>query len=187
MIRSIHVIAFVSLFTTLTLAPQIASAQVKPFKIVGSGIADEIPLNTDQVEAHTSVGVATHLGAHTGQGELKLGELLSNTSNSVTYAFSSNVPYVFKAANGDKLACTYGLDGTIVPGKVELFFIDPTTAYAVFVAEFNPVPALCTGRFAKVKKGSFFMTAVTEPFDLRTPVNVRYSWEGEGTLEFAKR
>ena len=60
-------------------------------------------------------------------------------------------------------------------------------AYAVFKAEFNPVPAQCTGRFANVKGGRFLMTAVTEPFDLRNPVNVRYCWEGEGTLEFAKR
>ncbi len=185
MIRSIHVLAFVSLFTTLTLAPQIASAQVKPFKISGCGIADAMPLTPGQVVAHQSVGVATHLGAHTGQGRLKLGIFTSPT----TATFSSEVPYVFKAANGDQLACTYGLDGTTVTGKVELFRPNPLLpiAYAVFVAEFKPVPAQCTGRFAKVIGGSFLMTAVSEPFDLRNPVNVRYCWEGDGTLKFATR
>ncbi len=183
MIRSIHVIAFVSLFTTLTLAPQIASAQIKPFKISGCGIAEKVPLTPGETAMHRSVGVATHLGAHTGQGRLKLGTFTSLT----TATFSSEVPYVFKAANGDQLACTYGLDGTTVTGEVKLFFIDAVTAYGVFVAEFKPVPDLCTGRFAKVTGGSFLMTAVTEPFDLRNPVNVRYCWEGDGTLKFANR
>jgi hypothetical protein len=46
---------------------------------------------------------------------------------------------------------------------------------------------LCTGRFAKIIGGNFHMTAVTEPFDLRNPVNVRYCWEGNGMLKFAPR
>ena len=106
-----------------------------------------------------------------------------------TATFSSDVPYVFTAANGDKLACTYGLDGTTVTGEVELFFPNPSLpiAYAVFKADFKPVPELCTGRFAKVIGGNFHMTAVTEPFDLRNPVNVRYCWEGNGMLKFAPR
>ena len=188
MTRSIHVLAFVSLFTTLTLAPQIASAQVKLFTISGSGIAASIPLEVGTTGTHTSVGVATHLGAHTGQGELKLGEFTSPLgANPASAKFSSNVPYVFTAANGDKLACTYGLDGTTVTGEVKLFFIDSVTAYGVFVAEFKPVPALCTGRFVKVKGGSFLMTAVTDSFDVTNPLNVPYTWTGEGTLEFAKK
>jgi hypothetical protein len=57
---------------------------------------------------------------------------------------------------------------------------------AVFVAEFNPIPSLCTGRFAKVTGGSFIMTATTEPFVLGAMDPVGYTWEGSGTLEFSR-
>ena len=59
---------------------------------------------------------------------------------------------------------------------------------ARFVAEFNPVPALYTGRFAKVTGGSLLMIAKSAPFAVintgtqTTPFN--YTWEGEGYLEF---
>ena len=101
------------------------------------------------------------------------------------------MPFVFTAANGDNLAFHYGrVDfGAAKPGNVTLTFLPdlgPTMVYAVFVAEFNPVPALCTGRFTKVTSGSFIMTATTEPFDLLNPVDVGYEWEGEGHLTFSK-
>ena len=31
------------------------------------------------------------------------------------------------------------------------------------------------------------MTAVTDSFDVTNPLNVPYTWTGEGTLEFAKK
>jgi hypothetical protein len=53
---------------------------------------------------------------------------------------------------------------------------------AVWVAEFNPAPALCTERFANVIGGSFIMTAVTDPLVLGAFDPVGYSWSGDGTL-----
>jgi hypothetical protein len=62
---------------------------------------------------------------------------------------------------------------------------------AVFIAEFNPIPELCTGRFRNVVDGSLIMIATTEPFPLQIGANgysppFNYTWEGEGWLEFAK-
>jgi len=56
----------------------------------------------------------------------------------------------------------------------------------VWVAEFNPVPTLCTGRFATVIGGSFLMTAVSEPVVLGGSDPVDYSWSGEGWIKFKK-
>lgn len=53
------------------------------------------------------------------------------------------------------------------------------------MAEFNPVPSQSTGRFARVTDGSFTMTAVTEPFVLGATDPVRYTWQGDGWIEFA--
>jgi hypothetical protein len=57
---------------------------------------------------------------------------------------------------------------------------------AVFVAEFNPEPAKCTGRFANITGGSWIMVAVSDPFFITgtstTPFN--YRWEGQGQLVF---
>jgi len=57
------------------------------------------------------------------------------------------------------------------------------------VAEFNPIPSECTGRFKNVVDGSFIMVAVSEPFELQLdedgftpPFN--YTWEGKGWLKY---
>ena len=73
-------------------------------------------------------------------------------------------------------------------GEVTLYPVGDGSFIAVFVAEFNPVPAKCTGRFAKVTDGSFIMVATSEPFFLlaTTTTPFAYSWEGEGTLTFRK-
>jgi hypothetical protein len=93
------------------------------------------------------------------------------------------------------LAFTYGdvNNGAARPGKMELFPVGDGSFIAVFVAEFNPVPAKCTGRFAKVVGGSFMMVAVSEPFsfDLDDPMDPRttpfeYFWAGKGTLKFGR-
>jgi hypothetical protein len=61
----------------------------------------------------------------------------------------------------------------------------------VFVAEFNPIPAECTGKFKDVIAGSFLMVAVTDPAPLEingdgfTPP-FDYTWEGDGWIEFGK-
>jgi hypothetical protein len=97
---------------------------------------------------------------------------------------------VFTAANGDILTCTYGVvtNGADGPGVVTLSPAGAGRFTAVFVAEFNPVPALCTGRFAKVAGGGFLMIAKSSPFSVvgtqTTPFT--YTWEGEGSLTFTE-
>jgi hypothetical protein len=65
----------------------------------------------------------------------------------LTANFSSAPDFVFTAANGDKLAMTYGDvdNGAKLPGVVTLRPVGDGSVTAVFVAEFNPVPAKCTG------------------------------------------
>jgi hypothetical protein len=57
---------------------------------------------------------------------------------------------------------------------------------ATFVAEFNPLPALCTGRFQRVTGGSFIMVAVTQPFVLGSTTPVAYTWSGDGWIAYSK-
>jgi hypothetical protein len=108
----------------------------------------------------------------------------------LTAEFSSAPTYVFAAANGDKLAVTYGdvNNGATSPGEVTLTPHSDGSFSAVFVAEFNPVPSLSTGRFAKVTGGSFVMIAKSSPFFLVGTASTPflYTWEGEGTIEFRK-
>jgi hypothetical protein len=162
-----------------------ADAQVKPFKVTGGGTADYIPVNVDEPVFHWAVGQATELGKYYGEGKVQLDQFTSPS----TADFSSAVPFVFTAANGDKLAFTYGDtdNGAQQPGEVELHDVGGGLVVAVWVAEFNPVPAMSTGRFKNVIDGSFMMTAVTEPFVLGAKVPVDYTWEGEGWIEFNKR
>ena len=54
-----------------------------------------------------------------------------------------------------------------------------------FIAEFVPVSADCTGKFAGVT-GSWIMYAVSEPFLLGSTEPINYSWEGNGQLNFKK-
>lgn len=173
----------------LAIAGQRAEAQIKPFKIQGGGTADYIPTQPGQTPSHVSTGQATELGNYTGKGSLKL---IGATPQGLPL-FASAEPFVFTAANGDQLAFTYGdvSKGAASPGIVYPEIVGGTPAQpiavATFVAEFNPYLPLCTGRFAKVTRGSFIMTAVTAPFKLGdTTDRVAYSWQGEGWIEFRK-
>ena len=186
-----HKARIVSLFAfTLVLVFSQGPAQaqvVKPFKITGGGPAPEgIYLTPFTPGPHYATGQATELGQYTCVGMFQLLPLAPPPGGTATF---SSAPYcVFTAANGDILTCTYG-NGADGPGVVT-----QTSAgagfTAVFVAEFNPVPALCTGRFAKVTGGSWIMVAKSSPFTVfngpkgpqTTPF--AYTWEGEGHLEF---
>ena len=107
---------------------------------------------------HVSTGQATELGNHTGAGFFNI---LVFTSP-LTAEFSSAPTYVFTAANGDKLAVTYGdvNNGAASPGEVTLTPNSDGSFIAEFVAEFNPVPSQCTGRFAKVTGGGWITNGV---------------------------
>jgi hypothetical protein len=164
-------------------------AQVKPLKITGGGLAPEgIFLTPGTAGPHWAVGNGTELGKYYGEGFF---QILQYTSE-LTADFSSAPEFVFTAANGDKLAMTYGVvsNGAAQPGQVTLFPNSDGSFSAVFVAEFNPVLSDCTGRFAKVTGGSLIMIAISEPFFIpigspnTTPF--AYTWSGEGTLTYGK-
>lgn len=181
------VVRLTALAAVLFLAASPAQAQVKPFKVSGAGIAPNgIPLppelRNDPPGFHWAVGQGTYLGNYYGEGYVQTDNLTGpNTAN-----FKSAAPFVFVAANGDKLACTYGdtSNGAAQPGHVTLHDAGNGMVTAVWVAEFNPVLAQCTGRFAKLVGGSFLMIAESEPFVLGAMDPVGYSWTGNGTLKF---
>ena len=178
-------VAFAMSAVILSLGQTQADAQVKPFKITGVGYApDGINLTPGTPGPHWAIGTATELGSYYGAGFFQLLEYTSLT----TAEFSSAPDFVFTAANGDKLAVTYGVvsNGATEPGQLTLHPHSDGSFTAVFVAEFNPIPAQCTGRFAKITGGSFLMTAVSEPFFFleTTTTPFVYAWAGEGSLTF---
>jgi hypothetical protein len=176
---------FLTLLALLVLARSETHAQVvKPFKVTGAGTAAYIPVVPFVPVFHDATGQATELGRYSGSGEFQLLGFAGPT----TANFDSAVPFVFVAANGDQLAFTYGdvTNHAAQAGQVTLYPADGGLVVAVFVAEFNPVPALCTGRFATVSGGSFTMTAVTDPFELGGFDPVGYSWSGAGTITYSK-
>lgn len=180
-------IAAISVVLIVALGQGQAQAQVTPFKITGGGLVpDGLSLIPGVPAYHNATGVATKLGAYSGEGWFTLLDFTSP----LTAEFSSAPDFVFTAANGDELAMTYGVvgNGAKQPGEVTLYPVGDECFIAVFVAEFNPVPAKSTGRFAKVTGGSFIMIAISDPFFLlateTTPF--AYFWKGDGTLTFRK-
>jgi hypothetical protein len=104
--------------------------------------------------------------------------------------FSSAPNFVFVAANGDRLAMTYGdtNNGAEQPGQVTLVPNGDGSLTAYFVAEFNPDLPNCTGRFAKLTGGSLIMYAVSDPFFILGTSTTPFedSWSGSGMLTFGK-
>ena len=169
----------------LTAACGRADAQVKPLKITGGGTApDGISLIPLTPVPHPTTGNATELGRYTGLGFFQI----LNFTGPLTAQFSSAPDVTFVAANGDKLVMTYGVvaNGAAQPGQVTLTPNADGSFTAVFVAEFNPVLAKCTGRFASVTSGSLIMIAMSSPFFIvgtnTTPFT--YVWQGEGVLVY---
>jgi hypothetical protein len=179
------VVSLSVLAVVLALGCPKAQAQVEPFRVIGAGTADYIPSTIGDAVRHDAVGTATHVGNYSGVGKVQLDAFTSGS----TADFSSAVPFVFTAANGDKLAFHYGRTdfGAAEPGHVSLFpAAEAGKVIAVWVAEFNPVVAQCTGRFEQVTGGSFIMIAVTEPFVFGATDPVKYAWEGSGSIEFGR-
>lgn len=174
MFRMARLIGLTVFALALLLAAGQAGAQTKPFKVTGGGIAARgLPLTPHTPAPHWAVGQATELGRYYGSGFFQVDAF----TGPLTGDFSSAVPFVFTAANGDDLAFDYA-------GTVELFPVAGGEFVAVFVATFTPVTDLCTGRFAKVTGANFVMTAITEPFVLGSTSPTGYVWSGEGTLTF---
>jgi hypothetical protein len=162
-------------------------AQEKAFQIVGAGYGPVgLPLPGQDPRPHWAIGEATHLGRYYGEGSVRTLTADFNPDNGhFTGTFESGEPFVFEAANGDILACDYGHVADH-PGTFELVPTgDPGVYVAYWVAEFVPVDSLCTGKFKGIT-GSWTMYAQSEPFVLGSDDPIAYSWEGRGTLTFAK-
>ena len=178
----------------LAISGQNAQAQVKPFKIVGAGIAPNgIPLPGGSA-SHWAIGEATHLGKYHGEGAVHTNKItgFDPATGVISGEFGSAVPFVFTGANGEKLSCQYGRDdlakadgGATSPGTFDLVPVGDGTYVAFWIAEFVPVVSECTGKFAGVK-GSWIMYAMSDPFVLGSTDPAGYSWQGEGQLEFAQ-
>jgi hypothetical protein len=189
MFRPVRSLAFfvplLALCVSLTLGLPRADAEVKAFKIKGGGYAPYgMPLIPDTPVSHTAEGEATELGEYTGEGFFQL----LDYTGPLTAEFSSAPNIVFTAANGDHLAMTYGVtaNGAKEPGQVTLYPNEDGSFSAVFVAEFNPDIANCTGKFADLTGGSVIVTAESEPFFLlgTTTTPFGFSWSGSGTLTY---
>jgi hypothetical protein len=181
----ILLIPMLSLAAVLSTAASRADAQVKPFKIKGGGVAPAgLSVVPGVAAPHWAVGEANELGKYYGDGFFNITGPAPNP-NPLQASFSSAPYFTFAAANGDLLVVTYGKGGT---GLVTLTPINATTFTARFVAEFNPVPDLCTGRFKGVT-GGWIMIAQSSPFTFVSATNssaFTYTWQGEGTLTFPK-
>ncbi len=188
------VVSIGALLAVVALSSQQAQAQVKPFKIVGGGIAPHgIPLPGGSAP-HWAVGVATHLGKYYGEGAVHTNAITGFDPDTGIYSgeFGSAEPFVFVGANGDRLSCQYGRDdlpnaegGSSSPGTFQLFPVGDGTFVAFWIAEFVPVVSQCTGKFKGVK-GGWIMYAMSEPFELGSTEPTAYFWQGEGKLQFAK-
>lgn len=171
-----------------------AVAQTVPFAITGVGTAPEgLPLPGQPARPHTIVGVATHLGLHTGEGAVQpyTIDAVDPATGAISGKFKGNFTFVRK--NGDKLATTYGDTdaGASTPGTYTITPVGVTAdgqpiVTAFFVAEFVVDPAASTGKFAGAK-GHWTMYAQTGLFVLGSDDPAGYAWAGAGTLTYSKK
>jgi hypothetical protein len=171
------------------LAASTADSRVVPFKVTGGGPAPSgLPLTPGVTVPHQATGTATHLGKYTGEGTFTLGSLNISPTGQVTGTFQGT--FVFVAANGARLAMTYG-DGFSGRFTGQVSADGTAVVNVTFDAIFTPDPQHSTGRFASVTGGGFRMIAnadyvslisgvpgFTAPFD--------YTWSGEGSLVFSQ-
>jgi hypothetical protein len=91
------------------------------------GRSFRLPLPGQDPRSHSSVGVATHLGLYYGDGTVQTDSATFDPDTGhITGEFGSGSPYVFTAANGDKLVCWYGRTayGAKQPGTFDLTIVD---------------------------------------------------------------
>jgi hypothetical protein len=174
-----------------------AGAAASTFKTSGSGLAPSgLPLYPKGNSGPHTIdsGVATGLGRLTGSGTFQVGDLSINATGKVTGTFQGS--FVFEAANGDRLAFTYG-DGYSGVLTGQLTADGQAVVGVKFDAIFTYDAANSTGRFANLAGGSLRMLAqADEPIRLTYSLDpdgnpvlnpnsqpFTYSWVGEGTLE----
>jgi hypothetical protein len=192
--RNRFVTSLIALLAALALASAPAQAQTKPFKITGEGVAPlGLPLPGQPARPHSIVGNATQLGRHVGAGTVETDTVAFDpATNTFSGEFGSGSPFRFVGADGDILSCQYGRTdaGASKPGTFKLTIVDvlpdgSLVVVALFIAEFVPVSAECTGKFAGVT-GSWVMVALTDPFVLGSMDPTPYSWQGQGSLTYKK-
>ena len=93
------VVLLIALAAILGLACPRAQAKPVPFKISGGGPAPDGLSLFGAPSPHEATGTATHLGKYSGEGHAIVDDF--PTANDFHGSF------VFVAANGDKLGCTY--------------------------------------------------------------------------------
>jgi hypothetical protein len=187
-VRNAVIVRLGALAIGLTLARHRAEAQVESFAVTSDGHA---PMGLSIFGAdspHSATGRATHMRRYSGDG---VANALSFDPATGSGTFKGR--FVFVAGNGDRLACTYGdtSNGAKEVGTFQVYDAGYGNIVVAFIAEFNPIPSECTGRFQDVIYGSFLMLALTDPFPLQIDQNgftppFDYTWEGEGWLEFGE-
>src|SRR5262245_18921984 len=181
-----------ALFALVVLAGvcRTADAQVVAFRVSGEGVGPAgLPQPGQAPRPHWIVGQATHLGRHYGEGSVRTDSAVIDLERGrITGEFGGGSPFVFTAANGDRLVTWYGRTDHVAssPGTFELTVLavlgdGSLLVEALWVAEFVAVPEASTGRFAGVT-GSWVMVAWSAPFVLGSDDPVYYAWEGEGRL-----
>ena len=184
----------VALAAMFTLACGDAAAQERAFRVSGAGVGPAgLPLPGQAPRPHWIVGQATHLGRHYGEGAVRTDSAVIDLENRrITGEFGGGAPFVFIAANEDRLVTWYGRTdhGASRPGVFELTILGmqgdgSLIVQAIWIAEFVVVPDESTGRFAGVT-GSWVMVAWSLPFVLGSDDPVYYAWEGEGRLTFPR-
>ena len=165
-----------------------ANAQVVPFKVNGSGSAPNGASVFGFDSPHSATGKGTHIGKYSGDGVFN-----SLSFNPSTGSGTFHGTFTFVAKNGDQLACTYGetANGAEEAGTYQAYPTSDGKVFIVFIAEFNPIPSECTGRFKNVVDGSFIMVAISEPFPLELDENgftpkFSYTWEGKGWMKYQR-
>jgi hypothetical protein len=191
--------AFLGLIVFASLAAAAGpTTVVKPFAITGTGAGpDGLPLPGQPPRMHWAIGQATHLGRYEGAGTVRTDSAVVDLEHGViTGEFGSGSPFIFTGANGDQLACDYGVqpdsdaEGTFtltilgvlgaLPDGTPILLVE-----ALWVADFVVKPELSTGKFAGAT-GSWVMIAQSEPFVLGSDQPVAYSWRGSGQLAFRR-
>lgn len=190
-LHSFRVVAVLTLALLLGQANAGIAQVTKPFKINGAGIGPTgLPLPGQEPRMHWAIGEATHLGRYYGEGSVRTDSATFNPNGTITGEFGSGAPFVFQAANGDKLVCYYGRTdfGASQPGTFELTIVDVLpgnilVVQAVWIAEFVVQPNDSTGRFSGAT-GSWVMYAFSQPFVLGSSDPVYYGWKGNGNIVF---
>lgn len=179
----------------LSLNPAIAADIEKAFRISGEGVGPTgLPGPGEDPRPHWIVGNATHLGLHYGEGAVRTDSVFpvfDEDNNVIGFEgeFGSGAPFVFCAANGDKLVTNYGRTdlGAAEPGNFVLTIVglvpEGPVVEALWIAEFVVDGEASTGRYAGAS-GSWIMFARSAPFVLGSSDPLDYSWEGEGRLTF---